>query len=120
MGCLPHPGTAAIPAPGPPQRFQAQGVFVNMQEAARVIGRAIAATAVCTAAIGLMPAHSPITATAAADWQLQTRISGERYRPNLPMLGISCPSRSLCVAVGELDTIVSTTDPTGGSSAWHV
>ncbi len=46
-------------------------------------------------------------------------ISGESFRPNLPLLGISCPSTSLCVAVGELDTIVSTTNPTGGAPAWR-
>ncbi|MGH2974888.1 MAG: WD40/YVTN/BNR-like repeat-containing protein [Solirubrobacterales bacterium] len=66
-----------------------------------------------------MTAASPATNSAAAEWQLQAQIAGERYRPNLPLLGISCPSASFCVAVGELDTIVSTTNPTGGASAWH-
>jgi hypothetical protein len=56
--------------------------------------------------------------SADASWQLQTQIAGERYRPNLPLLGISCPSASLCVAVGELDRVVSSTNPTGGSGAW--
>jgi hypothetical protein len=64
-------------------------------------------------------AASPQTDRAAADWQLQAQIEGESYRPNLPLLGISCPSTSLCVAVGELDSIVSATNPTGGASAWH-
>jgi hypothetical protein len=67
-----------------------------------------------------MTAASPETDSAAADWQLQAQIKGESYRPNLPLLGISCPSTSLCIAVGELDTIVSTTNPTGGDSAWHL
>jgi hypothetical protein len=66
-----------------------------------------------------MTAASPETDSAAADWQLQAHIEGESYRPNLPLLGISCPSTSLCIAVGELDTIVSTTNPTGGAAAWH-
>lgn len=76
----------------------------------RGLGRIIASAAVFIAA---MPA-----AGIAADWQAQTHIEGEGFRPNLPLLGISCPSASFCVAVGELDTIVSTTNPTGGGPAW--
>jgi hypothetical protein len=82
--------------------------------------RFFAAAALCTTALGLMMAASPQADSAAADWQLQTHIEGEEPRPDLPLLGISCPSVSFCVAVGELDTIASTTDPTGGPSAWHV
>jgi len=68
-----------------------------------------------------MAAVSPQTdSAAAAEWQLQAHVEGESYRPNLPLLGISCPSASFCVAVGELDTIVSTANPTGGASAWDV
>lgn len=81
--------------------------------------RSIAMTAVCVAAFGGMTAASPELGSA-AEWRLQAHIAGERYRPDLPLLGISCPSASFCVAVGELDTIVSTTDPTGGASAWHL
>jgi hypothetical protein len=77
------------------------------------------AAAMCAAMLGGMAA-SPATETAAADWQLQARIAGERYRPDLPLLDISCLSKSFCVAVGELDSIVSTTDATGGASAWHM
>jgi hypothetical protein len=58
---------------------------------------------------------SPATA---ADWQLQAQVEGESYRPNLPLLGVSCPSTKLCVVVGELDEIASSTNPTGGPSAW--
>ena len=36
------------------------------------------------------------------------------------LLGVSCPSQGLCVAVGTNNLIASSTDPTGGSSAWHV
>ena len=64
-------------------------------------------------------AASPAIHSAAAEWQLQAHIEGEIPRPNLPLLDISCSSASLCVAVGELDTIVSTTNPTRGASAWH-
>jgi hypothetical protein len=83
------------------------------------LGRLIAAVAVCSAALG-GTAASPLTGSApAAVWQLQAHIEGERFRPNLPLLGVSCPSGSLCVAVGELDTIASSANPTGGGSAWH-
>lgn len=33
---------------------------------------------------------------------------------------VSCPSPSLCVAVDEAGNAVTSTNPTGGSSAWHV
>jgi hypothetical protein len=36
------------------------------------------------------------------------------------MFGISCPSISLCVAVGGNNTIASTTDPAGGLADWKV
>ncbi|HEY5052397.1 MAG TPA: hypothetical protein VII45_03210 [Solirubrobacterales bacterium] len=35
------------------------------------------------------------------------------------LLGVSCPSQGLCVAVGTNNLIASSTDPTGGSSAWR-
>jgi hypothetical protein len=35
------------------------------------------------------------------------------------LLGVSCPSQELCVAVGTNNLIASSTDPTGGSSAWR-
>jgi hypothetical protein len=34
--------------------------------------------------------------------------------------GVSCPSVSLCVAVDDLGDVVTSTDPTGGASAWSV
>lgn len=37
-----------------------------------------------------------------------------------PLFGISCPSTSLCVAVGGGNTIASSTDPAGGAGAWSV
>ncbi|HEY5053280.1 MAG TPA: hypothetical protein VII45_07715 [Solirubrobacterales bacterium] len=36
------------------------------------------------------------------------------------LLGISCPSAHLCVAVDSAGGIVGTADPTGGSAAWHL
>lgn len=34
--------------------------------------------------------------------------------------GVSCASVSLCVAVGTAGNVASSTDPTGGPSAWHI
>jgi hypothetical protein len=35
------------------------------------------------------------------------------------LLGVSCPSQGMCVAVGTDNLIASTTNPDGGTSAWH-
>src|SRR5262245_28523403 len=77
----------------------------------RVFASLIALTALCAVAISS-------TATA-ADWRLQTQIDGERFRPNVPLLGVPCPTAKLCVAVGELDKVLSSTNPTGGRGAWR-
>ena len=37
-----------------------------------------------------------------------------------PLFGISCPSTSLCVAVGGGNTIVSSANPAGGAGDWSV
>jgi hypothetical protein len=34
------------------------------------------------------------------------------------LTGISCPTKSLCVAVDSAGNIISSTDPTGGAAAW--
>jgi hypothetical protein len=39
---------------------------------------------------------------------------------NSQLLGISCPSSRLCVAVTNLGVIYTSTDPTGPASAWNV
>jgi hypothetical protein len=72
-----------------------------------------------TALAACLLAAAGASSAAAAGWQLQAHVEGEQFRPNLPLLGVSCPSASLCVVVGELDAIVSSTNPTGGASAWH-
>ena len=50
----------------------------------------------------------------AGKWELQEYLGGEGIHTAL--LGISCPSTTFCVAVGEPDQVVSSTDPTGGAS----
>ncbi len=37
-----------------------------------------------------------------------------------PIGGLSCPSNSLCVAGDDVGDILSSTDPTGGASAWNI
>lgn len=82
-------------------------------------GRFVVVTMVCALVLGAA-ASMHASSAAAADWQQQAQIEGSGARPDLPLLGISCPSAQLCVAVGELDTIVSSTNPTGGAASWHV
>lgn len=36
------------------------------------------------------------------------------------LFAVSCPSESLCVAVGALDTVAFSQSPTGGADRWHV
>jgi hypothetical protein len=90
-----------------------------MEDGMREPCRLFAVAAVCAVALA-GTASMGVSSAAAADWQQQTHIEGEMPRPNLPLLGASCPSTQLCVVVGELDSIVSSTNPTGGPSAWRM
>jgi len=73
-------------------------------------GRAVALFAVLgLAALTLVPAASASTWTEA---QLPGRAS------HIFLLGVSCPSPSLCVAVGTDNLIASSTNPTSGAAAW--
>lgn len=77
---------------------------------------ALCVVALC-AAIGALPGSAT-----AAKWALQqlppAQLEGSAAVP--PLNGVSCPSESLCVAVGGLDTLAFSRDPTGGSGKWHV
>jgi hypothetical protein len=73
-----------------------------------------AASAVCGLALCAIASGAT-----AGGWQRQTHIPGESFRPNLPILGVSCASARLCVAVGELDYVISSANPTGGPGAWR-
>lgn len=84
-----------------------------MEERSRRFGRV---AAVCACALAFAGAGS----AQAADWQLQAHLPGESFRPNLPLLGVSCTSKAFCVVVGEVDTVASSADPTGGQSKWDV
>jgi hypothetical protein len=63
------------------------------------------------AALGSTPAF-------AAGWQLRELPIGEPIHASLH--GVSCPSASLCVAVGETDSIAVSTSPTGGAGDWRI
>ena len=43
--------------------------------------------------------------------------SGDEWGP--PLSGVSCPTESLCVAVGGLNTVAFSQSPTGGVAKWH-
>jgi hypothetical protein len=61
-------------------------------------------------AVLAMPAGS----AAASKWTV-------RHLPDrVALWGVSCPSESLCVAAGALNTIAFSQSPTAGADSWHV
>jgi hypothetical protein len=68
--------------------------------------------ALCILALAAIGAYTG--SASAAKWTLQ------QLPPASPLSGVSCPSESLCVAVGGLDTLAFSQDPTGGAAKWHV
>ncbi len=75
-----------------------------------VVGLALAAAS-CLASITVS------TTPALASTWTSAQLPGQAAKVFL--LGVSCPSQGLCVAVGTNNLIASSTDPTGGPSAWH-
>jgi len=58
---------------------------------------------------------------AASNWterQLPPMPGSASWGP--PLSGVSCPTDSLCVAVGGLDTLAFSQTPTAGAAKWHV
>ncbi len=84
----------------------------------------------CCAIALIATLAAPAGAAAAAKWTLRqlppTIDEGHEYRPGLS--GVSCPSESLCVAVGNAYSgtggaaaaVVFSQAPTGGLPEWHV
>ena len=73
------------------------------------------------AAIALIAAlAAPPGATATSSWTLRQLppASGDAFGP--PLSGISCPTDSLCVAVGGLNTVAFSQAPTGPAAKWQV
>jgi hypothetical protein len=57
----------------------------------------------------------------AAKWTLRQLPAGDgsgQWGP--PLSGVSCPTESLCVAVGGLNTVAVSRVPTGGAAKWQV
>jgi hypothetical protein len=47
-------------------------------------------------------------------------LEGSSSPDRVLLYSVSCPSESLCVATGALDTIAVSQRPTGGADSWHV
>ncbi len=76
-------------------------------------GRQFAAAGLLVLALAaLVPA-----AAGASEWSVVQLPAGG---VNASFYGMSCPSASLCVAVGGNSAIATSTDPTGGASAWKI
>jgi hypothetical protein len=64
----------------------------------------------------------PAGSAAASQWALRQLPPKplEGGSDQVALFGVSCPSESLCVAVGSLDTVASSRSPTAGADRWHV
>jgi hypothetical protein len=65
----------------------------------------------------------PAGAAAASKWtarQLPPKPLEGGSTDQVPLSGVSCPSKLLCVAVGALDTVAFSRAPIGGPDRWHV
>lgn len=66
----------------------------------------------------------PAGSAAAPKWTVRTLppqpIEGSSATNQVVLTGVSCPSESLCVAVGALDTVAFSQAPTAGADRWHV
>lgn len=75
-----------------------------------------AAGGIATAAVALL-AQADSSALAAATWESRQVEVGKKEGDSL--FGVSCPTVSTCVAVGNRGTIVTSTSPSGGAAAWR-
>lgn len=64
----------------------------------------------------------PAGSTAASNWSVMQLPAKplEGGADQVALSGVSCPSKTLCVAVGALDTIAVAQSPTGGRDSWRV
>ena len=67
-----------------------------------------------------MPAASAATSKWAVRQLPPKPLEGGSGGDQALLYGVSCPSESLCVAVGALDTIAFSQSPTAGADRWHV
>lgn len=84
-------------------------------------------TVFCCAIAFLLTLVVPAGLAATAKWTLrqlppasvEKTNEGPRYTW-ASLSGVSCPSETLCVAVGARDTVAVSQSPTGGAARWHV
>jgi len=66
---------------------------------------------------------APAGAVAASKWTVRQLppqpVAGGPSTDQVVLYAVSCPSDSLCVAVGALDTVAFSQTPTGGAERWH-
>jgi hypothetical protein len=78
----------------------------------------------CCALALIATLTAPAGSAAASKWtvrQLPPKpLEGGSATDQVPLYGVSCPSESLCVAVGALDTVAFSQSPSGGADRWHV
>ena len=74
-------------------------------------------TAVAVGLVTLILGGSSATAAFGSTWTGR-QLTGEASK--VMMFGVSCPTASLCVAVGGNNTLASSTNPTGGTESWNV
>jgi hypothetical protein len=73
------------------------------------------ATGIATVTVALLMQDS--SALAVATWESRQVEVGMREGDSL--FGVSCPTASMCLAVGNRGTIVTSGKPNGGASAWR-
>ena len=79
--------------------------------------------ATCCAVALVVAGGASVNDAAASKWtlrQLPAKQLEGGYSNQAVLSGVSCPSDSLCVAVGVLDTVAFSRTPTGGADLWHV
>jgi hypothetical protein len=87
------------------------------------LGTGVGRVAAACAAVLLMTLAASAGSAAASAWtvrQLAPIRNSENEPVQIGLFGISCPSESLCVAVGGRErTIALAQNPTGGANSWH-
>ena len=73
-------------------------------------------TAVAVGLVTLILGGSSATAAFGSTWTGR-QLTGEASK--VMMFGVSCPTTSLCVAVGGNNAIASSTNPAGGAESWN-
>jgi hypothetical protein len=86
---------------------------------AREWASAVPPALLAIALILLAPCLQPEAASAASplSWSSPVLVDHQE-QPAWGLNGVSCPSSSLCVAVDEAGNVFTSTNPTGGPSAW--